>query len=217
MKGHRFVISLSAFVFFTFGFFSNLGFSEASKPTDAAKPAEATKPVEAAKPADPTAHVDPERSLSSTKCDEFVILDIKKQRKELEEKEKTIKDKEEEFKAKEIALNDQIAKLEALKKEISNLDEAQVKKNEEKLSKLIEMVEKMGPKQAAALLGQVDEDLAVTAMFRMTTDKLAKIMNLLEPSKASKLSEQLALGKQAKVRAVASKTDEKGGENNANK
>jgi hypothetical protein len=50
----------------------------------------------------------------------------------------------------------------------------------------------MSPKAAAEVLAELDEALAVSAINRMETVKLAKIMNKMEAGKSSRLSEILA-------------------------
>jgi hypothetical protein len=49
----------------------------------------------------------------------------------------------------------------------------------------------MSPKAASAMLSTLDDALAVSAISRMDTLKLAKVMNVMDPSRSSKLSELL--------------------------
>jgi len=67
----------------------------------------------------------------------------------------------------------------------------------------VETVEKMSPKNAAKLLASIDERLAVTAMQRINTPTLAKIMNSMEPQKLSQLTELMALGKKTAAASTA--------------
>src|SRR5690606_1884411 len=55
-----------------------------------------------------------------------------------------------------------------------------------------ETFESMSPKAAAQLLSSLDEGLAVASIELMSTAKLAKIMNIMETSRSSRLSEQMA-------------------------
>jgi flagellar motility protein MotE (MotC chaperone) len=49
----------------------------------------------------------------------------------------------------------------------------------------------MSPKAAAKLISSMDDSLAVSVMFQMDTQRLAKILNLVEPKKSTELSEKL--------------------------
>ena len=50
----------------------------------------------------------------------------------------------------------------------------------------------MSPKAAAAIVGSVDERLAVEAMARLSSAKLGKILAAMEPAKSVPLAEKLA-------------------------
>ncbi len=120
------------------------------------------------------------------------ISDVKKQRELLSRREKDLENREEELKKKEQAIASELAKLEELRNEISKLDETRRKENEEKVAKLVETLETMSPKSASQLIAGIDEALAVSAITKMTTPKLAKIMNIMDPQKSSRLTELMS-------------------------
>jgi flagellar motility protein MotE (MotC chaperone) len=150
---------------------------------------------------------------------EAVIEDIKLAQEENEAKKKELEVKEAELLAREKALENEIKKLEELRNTISKTQESKVKANNEKIAKLVEMILGMSPKAASKLLSTVDDDLAVAAMSQMDTQRLAKIVNMMDPAKSSKLSEMMT-GVSRKSRAVSNDTVsvnkqiEKGGEKN---
>ncbi|OFZ78283.1 MAG: hypothetical protein A2583_02390 [Bdellovibrionales bacterium RIFOXYD1_FULL_53_11] len=125
-------------------------------------------------------------------ADPAVIDDIKKMRDDLDRRQKDLVSRESEIKAREKALDEELKKLDAIREEIAMARNAVKKENEEKVSKLVETFETMSPKSSSQLISSIDESLAVAAMSRMTTPKLAKIMNLMEPAKSSRLMEILA-------------------------
>ncbi len=125
-------------------------------------------------------------------ANQTAVEDIRIQREKLEEMRKELAAREAELKAREQAVGDELKKLELARQEIQKLDTLQKKDNETKVAKLVETLENMSPKAGAALLGSLDEALAVTAMQKLTTPKLAKLMNLMEPARSSRLSEVLA-------------------------
>ena len=139
-----------------------------------------------------------------------VLEDLKKRQADLDSKEKELKTRESDIHARETAINEEMKKLDTLRKDISGLKAARRQKNEEQISKLTETIEKMSPKAGAQLLGKVDEDLAVAAMNGLSTDKLAKIMGNMEMSRSIRLSELLAMGENAPSREPSSESKTNG-------
>lgn len=120
------------------------------------------------------------------------IEDLSRQRERLEAKEKELKEKETELKALEQEVREELKKIESARSDLAKVDELKKKENEEKVAKIVETVESMSPKPAAALMASLDDALAVTAMQRLATPKLAKILNVMEPGRSSRLTELLA-------------------------
>ncbi|OFZ81596.1 MAG: hypothetical protein A3K03_04245 [Bdellovibrionales bacterium RIFOXYD1_FULL_44_7] len=129
---------------------------------------------------------------SACLADPLIIEEIRKRNEEIEQRRKGIEAKEAELQARERALDEELEKLEAVRDEITKTEIQLQKDNEEKVNKLVETFETMSPKATAQVLATLDEGLAVAAMSRMTTLKLAKVMNVMEPGKTSRLSEIMA-------------------------
>lgn len=147
--------------------------------------------------------IDQSRCIASPE----VISDLKQQREELDKKEADLKKREEEFIKKEKSLQDELNKLEEVKKEFLGIKQQFDQKKEEQLAKFVETLERMSPKATAKVLGKVDERLAVQVMTRISTEKLAKVMNVMPTEKSSRLSELLTIGN-ASARAPAGKAKE---------
>lgn len=128
------------------------------------------------------------------------IEDMRAQREKIQLREKELAQKEGELKALQGAVQDEFKKLEQLRADMAKVETLKKKENEEKVAKIVETLEGMSPKAASQLLGTLDEALAVTAMQRMSTAKLAKVMNVMEPGRSSRLTELLA--GVARVRSV---------------
>ena len=79
-----------------------------------------------------------------------------------------------------------------MRDEIAKLDTSHRQQNQEKVAKVIETLQTMSPKASAQMLTTLDDGLAVSAISQMDTVKLSKIMNIMEPKRASKLTELLA-------------------------
>ncbi len=139
----------------------------------------------------------PAASVAATEClaSEEVIRDLEVREKKIKQKEEALAEKEKELAAQQLAIKEEMNKLEARQGEIQSLKAKELAANEEKVSKLIETLETMSPKAAAGVLGGVDEELAVTALSRLTSVKAGKILSNLKNDKSSRLSELMAYGK----------------------
>ena len=133
-------------------------------------------------------------TLSASSClsDPIVLDEIKKKREEIDQKWKELNAHEAELKARETAINEELKKLQDTRDEIAKLEDTQKKGSEEKIAKVVETLENMSPKSSAQMLSTLDDGLAVAAISQMSTQKLAKVMNVMEPARASKLTELLA-------------------------
>jgi len=143
-------------------------------------------------------------SASSCLSDPIVLDEIKKKREEIDLKWKELAARDAELKARETAINEELKKLQETRDDIAKLEDSQRKGNEEKISKVVETLENMSPKASAQMLSTLDDGLAVAAISQMSTPKLAKVMNVMEPARASKLTELLAGVVRAKHGSAAS-------------
>lgn len=157
--------------------------------------------------------------------DQTALEDLKKRRAELEKKNKELVERENELKSRERAVEEQIKKMEEVRDQITQGDNLKKKENQEKIAKIVETIESMSPKAAALLIASIDEPLAIAAITQVSTPKLAKMMNIMEPARAFRLTELLAGVTRAKrptspvvkIDVAAVTKAEKGGEiDNAN-
>ncbi len=125
-------------------------------------------------------------------ADSATLEDLKRQKRDLETRTRGLEARELDLKAREKALSEQLKQISEAREEVVKLDGEKKKVDETRVTKLIETLETMNPKAASALLGSIDDSLAVTAMTRLSTSKLAKVMNVMEPARSTKLSELLA-------------------------
>lgn len=158
--------------------------------------------------------------------DEESVKDFQDMKRELAKKDQELKHREEEIAAKERALEAELKKLDAVQDEIKQARGIGDAKSEEKVTKLVETLETMNPKSAAAIVGTIDERLAVEAMSRLSSVKLGKILAAMEPNKSANLAEKLAGVVRAKrseprntasVDAAETSKSVKGGDENGNR
>ena len=134
------------------------------------------------------------RRYESSDClvDESIIGDLKRIREENAKKEKEFTLRETEIKSREQALAEEIKDIHETRDAINKFRDAKKKENEEKVNKIIETYLVMSPKAVSKILATLDDDLALAALMKMDTDRLAKVMNLMEPARSSRLSELMA-------------------------
>jgi flagellar motility protein MotE (MotC chaperone) len=154
--------------------------------------------------------------------DEVSITDAQEMKRDLAKRDAELKRRESEVAAKEIAVAEELKKLDSVRDEIKQAQSLGDSKSEEKVGKLVETFESMSPKAAAAIVASVDERLAVEAMARLSSAKLGKILAAMDPAKSAPLAEKLAGVVRAKTRSTASigaaetTNRVKGGEENGN-
>lgn len=124
--------------------------------------------------------------------DAQVTEEFQKRRSDLNQREKAVSQQEAELKKREALLQEEMSKLSSLRSEIQGMNGDQKKKTDERVAKLVEAFEKMSPKAASELLIKMDSSLAVSAMNSLSTEKLAKILNVMDPVQSSQLSEMMA-------------------------
>jgi len=133
-----------------------------------------------------------QQSEGACLVDEAALEDLRKQRETWASRVKELTVRENELKSREAALNEEFRKFEALRGDLSKVEVSRKQENDARVSKLVETFETMSPKAASALIGSLDESLAVAAMSKIATQKLAKIMNVMEPKRSARLTELMA-------------------------
>jgi flagellar motility protein MotE (MotC chaperone) len=138
----------------------------------------------------------PARKLS-TEClaSEEVIADLEAREQKLKQREEKLKERETEVAAQVASVKEEMAKVEGKRAELTSVHEKELAAHEEQVNKLIETLESMSPKTAAAVIGSVDDELAVLALGKLTSVKAGKILGNLKSEKSAHLSEMMAYGK----------------------
>lgn len=115
---------------------------------------------------------------------------LKQRKEELDMREKELVELEEELQKQKVELDKRIQQLEEMRGQIAQVLKERVEVDQEKVNKLVELYSNMKPKQAADVIGTINEDLAVEVLAKMKKKSAAEIMNLLPPEKARVLSEK---------------------------
>jgi len=115
---------------------------------------------------------------------------LKQRKEELDMREKELAELEEELQKQKVELDKRIVQLEEMRNQIAQVLKDRVEVDQEKVAKLVDLYSNMKPKQAADVIGSINEDLAVEVLAKMKKKNAAEIMNLLPPEKARVLSEK---------------------------
>lgn len=136
------------------------------------------------------------KSGKKSKADEFVYKDpsyikgLMAKEKELDEREEQITKLEKKLQQQRDELNQKLKELDEARREIASRLDSRVKEDEENIMKLVGIYSNMKPQNAAYLLMQLDEDLAVSVLKKMKKREAGSILNFVEPKKAKTLSEK---------------------------
>jgi flagellar motility protein MotE (MotC chaperone) len=138
----------------------------------------------------------PAKKLSS-ECiaSEEVIADLEAREKKLKQREEALKERETEVAAEAASVKEEVSKMESKRGQIQDEHAKEMADREEQVNKLIETFESMSPKSAAAVIADVDDELAVMALGKLTSVKAGKILGNLKSDKSAHLSEMMAYGK----------------------
>lgn len=117
------------------------------------------------------------------------LQEFETRKKNLDEREKSLNERASSLDVQEKVLREKLKKMEELNKKMSERLEKFKKEHEEKIVKLVAMVESMKPQSAAEYIENMDAELAVEILSRLDTKRAAKIINLADKKKSAKLSE----------------------------
>jgi flagellar motility protein MotE (MotC chaperone) len=129
-----------------------------------------------------------EKSAVSEELSHFEKL--KQRKEELDLREKELSELEEELQKQKVELDKRLTQLDEMRAQIAQTLKDRVEVDTEKVNKLVDLYSNMKPKQAADIIGSLNEELAVEVMAKMKKKNAAEIMNLLQPEKARILSEK---------------------------
>lgn len=130
----------------------------------------------------------------STQSPEQVALfkGLEERSRSLDQREQELKRLEEELQKQKESLDKRLVELEQVRKSIASQLEEKVKVDQERVDQLVQFYSTMKPQQAAKIIESLNEDLAVEVLLKMKKKSAAEVMNLIDSSKAQRLSEKFA-------------------------
>ena len=122
------------------------------------------------------------------------VLDaLKAKERALERRARSIEAREGDLRRVEDDLQARLDELATLRAELRELLEQGNAEREARVDGLVKMVENMRSKQAATVVSELEDDLAVEVLDRMNRGKAGKMLAAMDPSRAADLAEQLTV------------------------
>lgn len=121
-----------------------------------------------------------------------LLQDLSARRQELDAREAGFETRERLLAEAEKRIDEKIAQLARLEKEILALVEVQETADNEKLDSLVRVYERMRPRDAARIMESLDISLQLEVAIRMREIKMAAILSAMDPAAARELTNRLA-------------------------
>ena len=109
----------------------------------------------------------------------------------LDQREKELNELEEELQRQKLEVDRRVSELEEIRRQIASTLKEQVEVDHQRVAKLVELYSNMKPKQAADVIANLTDDLAISVLAGMKKKNAAAIMDLLPADRARLLSEKL--------------------------
>jgi flagellar motility protein MotE (MotC chaperone) len=162
-------------------------------------------PVKAQAMASPMAEPDGERQaidpLSMSPAEVELLQKLAERRANLDKRATEQSQREVLLEAAEKRIDEKIAKLEALKKEIAGLADKQNAEDDARLKSLVKIYETMKPHDAARIFEQLDMPVLLGVVERMKERNVAPILAALDPGKAKAVTLALAERRERQAKA----------------
>lgn len=143
---------------------------------------------------DPSARLAPEDFDRPSNSEQSVLRSLSQRRKALDMRERDIQMQARLLEASERRVQARIDELKDIEGRIETLFGVQEEAQEQQLASLVTMYSNMKPKDAARILGQLDMDVLIQVVRRMSERKMAPILAAMDPIAAQELTVELATG-----------------------
>ncbi len=131
-----------------------------------------------------------EMGLSATEIS--VLRSLQARREALDGRETGVETREQAAAAAEQRLQEQIAQLKAVEKEVQGLLASMDTKRDERMTNLVKSYEAMKPKDAAKIFDGMNDKLLIDIAKTMKPATLAAVMSVMQPKRAEAVTQMLA-------------------------
>ncbi len=120
-----------------------------------------------------------------------VLQSLSERRRSLEERERRLKQKEALLQVAEQEVDSKIRELSTLRTQLEDLLDQQEKVQEERLRRMVKIYENMKPAQAATIFNQLEMEVLLSVISRMSERKSAPIFASMNPQRAQEVTIRL--------------------------
>lgn len=117
---------------------------------------------------------------------------LSERRRELESREQTIREREALLDAAELAFEDKLTELNQIRTDIGGLLEQYATMQEDQLTQIVEIYEKMDAGDAATIFNTLEMNVLIEIIGAMSVSKSAPIMAEMDPLRANQVTTRLA-------------------------
>lgn len=121
-----------------------------------------------------------------------ILQSLSKRREQLEQRERDLEQREKLLQAAEKKVEEKVAELAALQKNIEKLLGEQQDIENDRLTQLVKIYENMKPKDAATIFNEMNFDVLLSIIDRMAERRVAPILAAMDPVRAREVSARLA-------------------------
>ncbi len=149
----------------------------------------APKKDAAIKPVAAAAAAKPAKTQTPVALTLEAIQELEERKNALDLRERLLDERKQELDLQEKLLKEKLAKIEALNQKMAEKLDGFTKEHDQKITKLVTVVETMRPQAAAEYVENLDPELAVQILTRIQVAKAAKILNLVNKKQSAQLTE----------------------------
>lgn len=121
-----------------------------------------------------------------------ILVSLKKERQELQRRKDRIGEREKELKVLRQEVEKKLQQLRQWRGDLEELLAQKEQKEQKRVKKLSRIYQRMDPVKAAAALGSVEQDLAVSIISRMRSGTAAEVLDNMAREQAAALSTDLS-------------------------
>lgn len=138
---------------------------------------------------------------SSMQYDPRILSLIEQKRAELEQEEDRLARQRQELEKLQLEINGRIDELKKVQNALEELVKVEQNQREDRLRQLVKTLTNMKPASAAAVIGKLDDQMAVDIFARMPSRTAGAVMAALKPDQAARIGEMLTRNKESQKTA----------------
>lgn len=169
-----------------------------------AKPAEAENPNVSLTP--PTDVINVDKHCNQIEMD--LLQSLSARREEIEKYEQEVALREKMLGATELRIDDKIKQMDAMKAELEQLVNKNTEQEEQEIRGLVKIYENMKPKDAARIFDELDMDVLLQVVDKMSERKVAPVLAGMNPIKAKDVTVKLAEARKLRQAAARESAQE---------